>query len=139
MKKFFIPAAIVCTFVFATTSCNSNKNQTQGEANDTIPATQLTEAVNIVGSWVQPIPGQDGVQGFTLKEDGSAESVNMATLQYETWKAENEQLYLSGKSIGNGQTIPFTDTLEIKSVTADSLTLNLKRGGDSVAQTYHRQ
>lgn len=40
-----------------------------------------------VNTWLEPVPAQFGrQQGFILDEDGSAESVNMATLEYESWQ-----------------------------------------------------
>ena len=65
---------------------------------------------DFVGIWVEPVPGMAGVQGIALEEDGAAHSVNMATLRYETWKYEKGRLVLTGMSIGNGVTIPFSDT-----------------------------
>ena len=81
---------------------------------------------DIAGTWMQPsgLPGIE--QGFTLEEGGKAASVNMATLQYEAWRLQGSSLILTGKSIGNGQTIAFADTLEIELLTQDSL--KLKRG-----------
>lgn len=77
---------------------------------------------DVTGSWVEPIPGmEDCVQGFTLNEGGSASSVNMATLVYESWERKGDTLLLSGKSIGNHQTLPFTDTLVIKKLTSDKM------------------
>lgn len=82
---------------------------------------------NIVGKWVQPVPGLPALkQGFELEEDGNASSVNMATLRYETWQQQGSSLILTGKSIGNHQTISFSDTLVIEKLTSDSLVL--KRG-----------
>lgn len=78
---------------------------------------------SIEGSWV----GMSGMQqGFVLDGDGSASSINMATLKYEAWKKVGNRLLLSGTSIGNHQNISFTDTLTIEKLTQDSLTL--KRG-----------
>lgn len=81
---------------------------------------------DIAGTWMQPsgLPGIE--QGFTLEEGGKAASVNMATLQYEAWRLQGSSLILTGKSIGNGQTIAFADTMEIELLTQDSL--KLKRG-----------
>ena len=57
-------------------------------------------SASIVGSWVEPVPGLEGqVQ-------------------------EGTKLILTGKSIGNGQTIEFVDTMDIKRLTADSLVLD---------------
>ena len=79
---------------------------------------------DVTGTWLQPVPGLPGTeQGFTLAADGRASSVGMATLQYETWRQEDDRLILTGKSIGNGQTIAFTDTFRIERLTADSLVL----------------
>lgn len=82
----------------------------------------------IEGTWTQPIPGMpERVQGFVLNKDGKAESVNMATLRYNTWKVLGyDSLVLTGTSIGNGGSYHFTDTLIIESLTDDSL--HLKRG-----------
>ena len=77
---------------------------------------------DLAGKWVQTVPGlPDLEQGFILEKNGKASSVNMATLQYETWKKESDLLILSGKSIGNHQTISFQDTLVIERLTQDSL------------------
>ncbi len=64
------------------------------------------------------------VQGVKIEKGGNASSINMATLVYESWKQNGDQLVLTGKSIGNGQTIEFADTLEIIKLSADSLILN---------------
>lgn len=83
--------------------------------------------VKLEGTWIEPVPGNESmVQGFTLEQGGAASSVNMATLQYESWKRDGDALMLSGHSIGNGQTLAFTDTMSIVSLTQDSLVL--KRG-----------
>lgn len=86
--------------------------------------TGCTHNESIIGTWIQPVPGQPGnQQGFTLKKDGQASSVNMATLSYDTWKREDSLLILSGKSIGNRLTLSFSDTLHIERLTRDSLVL----------------
>lgn len=83
------------------------------------------QASTVVGEWVEPVPGMEGqVQGIKMETGGVASSVNMATLVYESWKQEGDQLILTGKSIGNGQTIEFTDTMAIKKLSNDSLILD---------------
>lgn len=83
------------------------------------------ECKELLGAWVQPVNGMPGqVQGVLLKSGGEAKSVNMETLVYEGWKKEGDVLILTGKSIGNGQTIAFADTLHIDKVTSDSLVLS---------------
>ena len=74
---------------------------------------------------MQPVPNMSQMeQGFILKEDGKASSVNMATLSYERWEKQNDRLILSGKSIGNHQTVAFSDTFIIEKFTQDSLVLS---------------
>lgn len=86
--------------------------------------TACSHTAPIEGSWMQPVPGMaDMKQGFTLAANGTASSVNMATLQYEAWKQEGNLLLLTGISKGNRQDIPFTDTLTIEKLTSDSLIL----------------
>lgn len=79
---------------------------------------------DIVGEWTQPVPGmEDMTQGFALEQGGTASSINMATLQYEKWERQGDLLILSGKSIGNGQTLDFSDTMRIDLLTDTELTL----------------
>ena len=81
--------------------------------------------MRIEGEWVEPIPGRpDLVQGFCLEPDGRATSINMSTLQYERWEQLDTLLVLSGKSLGSGLPISFSDTLSIRKLTADSLVLS---------------
>ena len=78
----------------------------------------------IEGRWVEPVPGmKNQVQGMNLEHGGKASSINMATLQYERWEKRGDRLFLSGRSIGNGMTIDFTDTLTIVKLTPTDLTL----------------
>lgn len=79
---------------------------------------------DIIGTWIQPIPGmEDQQQGILIEKGGRAVSVNMATLQYESWKQEGDMLILSGKSIGNGQTLDFSDAYKIVRLTDSELVL----------------
>lgn len=79
---------------------------------------------SLTGQWIEPVPGtSDAIQGIELKENGDATSINMATLQYKRWNREGDRLILSGESIGNHQTIAFTDTFEIGKLSTDSLIL----------------
>lgn len=79
---------------------------------------------SLAGNWIEVMPANPQIrQGITLRTDGSASSIGMATLQYERWQEHGKALILWGKSIGNGQTIDFSDTLDIVKVTSDSLIL----------------
>lgn len=92
-----------------------------------------------VGTWIEPIPGQPGdVQGFTLRGDGTAESINTATLQHEHWRLEGDALVLTGKSLGNGATLDFEarytialDPQRMRLVDADGQMREYARQGDA--------
>lgn len=93
------------------------------------------DKTTLTGDWIEPVPGTTNtIQGFSLKENGEATSINMATLQYKSWAQEDNRLILSGESIGNHQTISFSDTLKIFKLSEDSLIL---KKGDLV-KTYTR-
>ena len=80
------------------------------------------DKTTLTGDWIEPVPGNTNTtQGFSLKENGEATSINMATI-------------LSGESIGNHQTISFSDTLKFFKLSEDSLIL---KKGDLV-KTYTR-
>ena len=79
---------------------------------------------SIIGQWTQPVPNMPQMrQGFVLGKDGKASSVNMSTLKYETWEKQNGRLILAGKSVGNRQTIAFSDTFAVEQPTQDRLIL----------------
>lgn len=70
-----------------------------------------------VGKWTMPDPiNPDSLtMGFELMVEGAAQSINMATLLYQGWELQGEtgKILLKGQSLGNGQTIDFTETAVI--------------------------
>lgn len=102
-----------------------------------VQARSLTRA--ILGTWTEPIPGAvEGRQGIRFNEDGTAASVGMATLVFQRWSMPlAKTLVLDGESLGNGQTLAFSDTLTLTKLTADSLVLS--RADGSVAWRLARQ
>ena len=83
------------------------------------------QIADVVGDWVETVEVGDKAitQGVELKADGSAKSINMATLVYEAWIQEGDELTLMGKSVGNNQTIDFKEPYKIMKCDADSLVL----------------
>lgn len=95
---------------------------------------------DITGRWIEPLPGiADGapVQGIILNADGTAESINMATLKYETWSRDGDIITLTGTSIGNGQTIKFSDRYYIKELSRS--TLYLVGVDENLVQVFNRE
>ncbi|RHU27181.1 hypothetical protein DXD68_11135 [Parabacteroides sp. TM07-1AC] len=124
MKKTITCGLLLPIATLALIACSGNNNLTN----------------QLKGSWVAPINGMpEQMEGFELKDDGLASSINMATLVYEKWetiKLDNtDVLVLQGKSIGNGQTLSFSDTLKIDKISENSLTLTQ----DSYTRTYTKK
>lgn len=95
---------------------------------------------DLIGNWIEITPEDfplDIRQGMQLHDKGTASSIGMATLQYESWQLQNgHSIILNGKSTGNRQTLIFSDTLSIISLQNDTLTLG--KGADYRVQ-YTRQ
>ena len=91
------------------------QEQTQG------PATSI-----LIGEWLKPIEGQEGkTDGVKLNADGSAESVNSATLLYNSWETDGKSLTLAGTSIGNGVSSDFTAAYQIEELSENKLVLRM--------------
>lgn len=107
---------------YADTVVNGNKVM-QAQA---LTVTVRSPYYYIQGSWVEPNPiDSTAVQGVKLNQDGTASSIGMATLLFKGWNlTDAKSLVLTGESVGNGQTIPFADTLTVDKLNADSLVLS---------------
>jgi hypothetical protein len=55
------------------------------------------ESQKLVGPWMV----STGEWGFNLFDDGTASSINSATLIYQKWRIEGKQLCLTVRSLGN--------------------------------------
>lgn len=69
-----------------------------------------------VGCWVMPDPiNPEELMGVELMVEGAAQSINMATLRYESWELQGEagKILLKGVSEGSGEPIAFTETATI--------------------------
>lgn len=115
MKKFGMFAMAV---LFAT-ACGNHR---QADDNTAVTAAPVEEAQSCAGEWVKPIEGQDGEEGFSLAADGTASSINRATLVYSSWEQKGDTVIIKGESLGNGINVPATDTLYVQ--------------GDSLVQMY---
>ena len=92
---------------------------------------------SLEGNWVQPVPGLEGqTQGMSLQAGGAASSLTMATLLYESWSISGDTLTLTGTSVGNGQTIEFTQTYTFSMPDENTLILTGENGG---TQSFTRQ
>ena len=93
-----------------------------------------------VGKWTMPDPiAPEGVMGVEIMVEGAARSINMATLVYTSWELQGEadKILLKGQSLGNGQTIDFTQTGMIAKTADGNYTLTIE--GTGTVYTKARQ
>ena len=93
-----------------------------------------------VGKWTMPDPiASEGVMGVEIMVEGAARSINMATLVYTSWELQGEadKILLKGQSLGNGQTIDFTQTGVIAKTADGNYTLTIE--GTGTVYTKARQ
>lgn len=82
-----------------------------------------SEKYDICGTWIHSPQTGWGV-GFSLNEDGTAKSVNLGPMLFDTWKREGDKLIINGRNVVNGIGLEFVDTLKIDKLTADSLVVS---------------
>jgi hypothetical protein len=106
---YFLSALILLTI-----ACNRTSDVT----------VQDNTSQSIIGTWVEPNPVNNlEVQGFELKADGSAASINMATLLYQSWWTRGDSLWLVTQSIGNKTSSVDTMSYAIRICTDEQLVL----------------
>lgn len=103
-------------------ACKESKNT--GEKNIKKEGVETSAApINkqlLIGSWLDTSASQ---LHFSLLEDGTARSDNMATLLYQKWRLAGSKLVLTVKSIGNGSSSIDEESYEIKTLTEEKLVL----------------
>jgi hypothetical protein len=80
----------------------------------------------LLGKWLQPVPGLDKeMQGFLLKKNGKAVSVNTYSMVYDKWQLLHDTLLLWNHAEGthSKDTAATIDTTIIKLLTDSSLVL----------------
>lgn len=107
------------------TACNDTKKVQETQDENVGAVTDAgTNDSQLVGHWVEPIPiNTQEVQGIEMMADGTAKSINMATLLYSKWWTKDHQLFLIEESQGSGGAFIDTAAYEIVKVDQDSLVL----------------
>jgi len=83
----------------------------------------------IAGSWLAKGVNDSDFYGFTLAEDGSAESVNNLTFLVKEWVLDGEELALTGTADSAGVAVKKTAVYKIDKLDIDSLVLSNKETG----------
>jgi len=84
------------------------------------------KADQLVGKWLQPVPGLDKEkQGFLLTKNGKAVSINTYSLVYDKWLLQHDTLLLWNHAEGtfSKDTAATIDTMIIRSLTDTTLIL----------------
>ena len=118
------------TFTFST--MDADKSEANGLLLGAPVTVNYSGKLEAVGNWTMPDPiDPDGVMGIRIMVEGEAQSINMATLRYTSWELQGEagKILLKGQSIGNGQTIDFTETATIAKDADGIYTLTIESNG----------
>lgn len=146
MKKLINTSYVI--LIMALLACNpkNDKNKNEAKPDDTTSTEIKKETADLsaiqkndeqyVGRWVIPNPiNEKEVEGFELLKDGSAKSINRATLDCKKWWSKSDTLYMIETSIGNNTS--FTDTVAYKVERIGKDGLSLKNGEQII--DYKRQ
>ncbi len=97
------------------------------------------DAAKLIGKWIQPVAGlEKEMQGFHLRKNGSAASINMYTLVYEKWELMHDTLLLWNHSEGVRDTTTVVDTTLIKELTDTTLVLFPVKAAEGYTEKYRR-
>lgn len=124
MKKILF----VLLFAFLCLSCSKEdkapdsipKSETKSEANQNSPPAVEETSLNteaLLGSWIN----DDFKMGFELKSGGRAASVNMETLDYNSWKLDGDKLILNSTSKGVSNPVTADEIFIIREFTPDKI------------------
>ncbi|HEY9257394.1 lipocalin family protein [Chitinophaga sp.] len=98
------------------------------------------DAAKLIGRWIQPVAGLDKeMQGFQLRKNGTARSINMYTLVYEKWRLTHDTLLLWNHSEGVKDTSTIVDTTIIKELSDTSLVLFPVKAAEGYMEKYRKQ
>ena len=119
-----LPTLLMITGVLTIGSCREDKNEKTGQKNiEKEHLDQFSADINdqlLLGSWLDT---SESALHFSVFQDGSARSDNMATLLYQKWRLEGTNLILTVKSIGNGSSSTGEEVYEIQTLTEKKMTL----------------
>ena len=96
MNKKFLFLLFAASFLIA---CGKGDKESAADNKTNTKATEeikVIKAESLIGSWVN----KESEMGFKLSEGGKAESINMATLDYNSWQLIENKIILNSTSKG---------------------------------------
>ncbi|NSL89299.1 lipocalin family protein [Chitinophaga solisilvae] len=102
--------------------------------------TLYVDTAKLIGKWIQPVAGLDKeMQGFQLRKNGTARSINMYTLVYDKWQLTHDSLLLWSHSEGTKDSSFVIDTTIIKELSDTSLVLFPVKAAEGYTEKYIRR
>ena len=136
-KKKVVEEALPDDSSLVITADSSNAGITDSIA--AVADTLHIDAAKLIGRWMQPVAGLDKeTQGFLLRKNGTAKSINMYTLVYEKWELTHDTLLLWNHSEGVKDTSTIVDTTVIKELSDTSLVLFPIKAAEGYVEKYRK-
>ncbi|MBV7528574.1 lipocalin family protein [Chitinophaga sp. sic0106] len=120
-------------------SIADSSNAIVSDSTTAVADTLHIDTAKLIGKWIQPVQGLDKeMQGFQLKKNGVARSINMYTLVYERWQVLRDTLLLWNHSDGVRDITTIVDTTIIRELTDTSLVLFPVKAAEGYTERYRR-
>lgn len=136
-KKAPVPEEVAhdSSLLVVTDSSNAGVTDSIAAVTDTL----RLDTAKLIGKWIQPVAGLDKeMQGFQLRRNGTAKSINMYTLVYEKWTLNNDTLFLWSHSEGVRDTSAVVDTTIVRELSDTSLVLFPLKAAEGYTDRYRR-
>jgi len=130
-----LPVILFAAAVFFACGKNEKESAADNKAN-----TKATEKIKVIkpeslfGSWVN----KESEMGFKLMEGGKAASINMATLDYNSWQLIENKIILNSTSKGVSNPVTVDEIYVIREITPSSMILSPSNNPDT-KWNYTRQ
>ena len=138
MRKILITVFLICI----ASGCNKNSSNTAADKD--LPTEKKSDSIkkvdkpvnqeNLFGRWVN---SDDGM-GFEIKIGGKAASINMANLDYNSWRLDGHRLILNSTSKGVSNPVTVDEVFLIRQLTHSKLMVS-PSDNPSVWWTYTKQ
>lgn len=125
------------------TACNKSEKDTSAvkeQASDKKTVTKTSEDIksiqpeSLIGSWVN----KESEMGFQLMDGGKAASINMATLDYNSWQLIENKIVLNSTSKGVSNPVTTDEIYVIREITPAYMILSPSNSPDT-KWTYNKK